>query len=100
MVKKSEDLRRQMAGEDNDIKAFGIGGKIIREARAENFDAEWLPKFQEVCPIVFKEVLGCYQLENKKYGIMRYYPKANRLHLCQENRWVKPGLQWLVRNIL
>ena len=37
-MKKSEQLRKEAAAEENDLKAMGIYTKVLREERLERFE--------------------------------------------------------------
>ena len=97
-MKESERLKIEAGKEDNDNIAFGILGKAIREERAENFEDKWLKKMQVQTDIILR-ARGCYTF-NSKYGIIDFYPKANKLLIREKNQWKKPGLKFIVSNIL
>ena len=42
----TDKLREQLATEENDLKALGIGKQLIREERNEKFEETLLPKLQ------------------------------------------------------
>lgn len=104
-MKKSEELRKAAAEEDNDLKAVGLMKQSLREERHERFAEEYLPKLQEKgYPIRFFENQGKYAIDtkacNKSFGIVDYYPKANNLLIRKDNKWFKPGLKWMIENLL
>lgn len=98
-MKKSEKLKRQAEREENDLKALGLYTKVLREERIESFEKNWLPKFQE-SHIVKPGPSQSYIIYSTRYGIIDYFPKANRALLRKRQKWIKPALQWLVKNLL
>ena len=99
-MKKSEELRIKAGEVDSDIAAFGYLTKAIREEREERFVENYLPKLKEkIGGIIYVDpVQKNYLFETGKYGRIVFYPKSNKVHLCKENKWIKPGLQWLIKN--
>jgi hypothetical protein len=97
-MKKSEQLRVEAGSIESDIKYLGAANKIMREERIERFEEEWLPLLKEKATVHYSELLNRYWIENKKMGVIDFYPKANKILIRKENRWVKPGLQWLIKN--
>ena len=98
-MKKSEKLRIEAEKEENDLKALGLYTKVLRENRIENFETNWLPKFKEghICE---KGSNQSYVIYSVRYGIIDYFPKANRCLLRKNQKLIKPALQWLVKNVL
>jgi hypothetical protein len=97
-MSKSEDLKLESQQEDNDIKSFGLMCKSLREARSEKFVDGWLIPLStryEVEESNFK-----YTIKTQKYGVLDYFPKANKLLIRKDNKWVKPGLKWIITNLL
>lgn len=98
-MNKSDELKKQAEQEDNDLKALGLYTKVLREQRIENFETNWLPKFQEH-HIVKKGTNQSYVIYSARYGVIDYFPKANRCLLRKKQKWIKPALEWLVKNLL
>lgn len=96
-MKKSEELTLASQQEDNDIKSFALQCKALREKRSEKFVEDWLPVFKERFPI--QENNHKYTIETQQYGILDYFPKSNKLLIRKRNKWVKPGLKWLINNL-
>jgi len=99
-MRNLDKLREQLVTEENDLKALGIGKQIIREERNERFEDEWLEKITE-SPKVTQ-----YQMANGGYifwlndgNIIDFYPKANKLLIRRKNKWIKPGLKWLIAKL-
>ena len=101
-MSKSEELEKQAQAEENDLKALGIYNKALREKRLERFET-YLEQLEKA---------GYEMLENNhkytidtdtqeiKFGIIDYFPKANKVLIRKDNRWIKPGLKWIVDNLL
>jgi len=99
-MKKSEDLHQQANKEDNDLKALGLYNKSLREGRMERFEQSFLPvllkKGYEVAKDNYKYTIDTYD----EFGILDFFPKANKLLIRKDNSWKKPGLQWIIKNLL
>lgn len=98
-MNKSELLKKQAEQEDNDLKALGLYTKVLREERIGNFEKKWLPKLKET-HIVKKGPSYSYIIYSTRYGVIDFFPKANRCLLRKKSRWIKPGLQWIVKNLM
>jgi len=93
---KSDKLREQLSTEDNDLKALGIGKQLIREERNESFEEKWLPKLRAKCNVIYDIQTGRYTFELSGYGVMDFYPKANKVLIRKLNKWKQPGLKWII----
>lgn len=62
-MKNTEKLREQLATEENNLKALGIGKQLIREERNERFEEIWLPKLQSKCNVKHDAQVGRYTFE-------------------------------------
>lgn len=98
-MKKTEELRNKLGTEENDLKALGIGKCLIREERNERFEDTWLPKLKEKVNVIANVPAGKYTFTLEAYGIIDFYPKANKLLIRKSNKWRKPALQWII-NVL
>lgn len=100
-IKKSEILKQEAAAEDNDLKAMGIDVKVLREERKEKFEEIWLPSIKEKYKVELQESLGRYLITTEKFGLIQYYPKANKVFLpvYKNKGWRKPGLKWIVEHL-
>lgn len=103
-MKKSEELREEAAREDNDLKAMGILNKSMREGRLERFEENFLPQLEKLYDIVHHPDQHKYTIDTdtqtNKYGIIDYFPKANKVLIRRTNKWKKPGLQWIHKKLL
>ena len=103
-MKKSEIYFGKAQEADTLYEALGLHTKAIREERKERFEETWLPKLMQ------KEVIVThYGLPQEKYEIcfiemntqkqetIDYFPKANKVLIRSQNKWIKPGLKWIVQ---
>lgn len=99
-MKKSEQYKELASQEDNDLIAMGHMNKALREERTERFEENWLEKLSEKCDVTQRILQGCHTFTIEPYGTIDYYPKANKLLIRKDNKWIKPGLKWIVTNII
>jgi hypothetical protein len=104
-MKKSEELKQAAAAEENDLKALGLMTGSLREGRLERFTENCLPLLLKAgYDIAQDDEMVRYTIDTemggKTFGIVDYYPKANNLCIRKSNKWVKPGLKWIVENLL
>ena len=97
-MKKSEQLRKEAQSIESDIAYLGAANKIMREERKERFEEEWLPLLREKTAVEYYFIPNNYTMKHNNFGIIDYYPKANKVLIRKQNKWVKPGLQWLIKN--
>lgn len=97
-MRKSEELRKKAEQEDNDLKALGIYTKVIREERSERFE-KYLPQLQEKYD-VREDIADKFTIETEKFGTVDFFPKANKILIRKRNKWIKPGLRWIRKNLL
>jgi hypothetical protein len=99
-MKQSEILKKEFDKEDNDLKALGIFRKVLREERMEKFEENWLEKITSSPNITQYQMRdGGYIFWFKDGNIVDFYPKANKLLIRKQNKWIKPGLKWLISKI-
>lgn len=96
--KFSEDLELAAQLEYDDFKSFALHCKALREKRSERFIEDWLPILMKRYNIQLRENTS-YSINTQKYGIIDYYPKANKLLIRKDNKWIKPGLKWIINNL-
>jgi hypothetical protein len=103
-MKESDRLKEDAAQEENDFKAMGLLNKSLREGRHERFTESALPQLLRMGYDVADDGNNKYTIDtdsqSEKYGVIDYFPKANKLLIRKENRWVKPGLAWIVEHLL
>lgn len=101
LVKKSKELQLEAMQEDNDLAYMGKMKKAIREARLETFE-DYIPKLEAVdCIVVpYNGQKVTIDTQRTKYGIIDFFPKANKVLIRKENKWKENGLKWLKDNLL
>jgi hypothetical protein len=97
-MKESEKYKTLASKEDNDLKVMGLLNKALRERRNEKFEDYWLLKISEKYLIETRNN-GSHSIFTEKYDIVDYFPKANKLLIRKDNKWIKPGLQWILKNL-
>ena len=98
-MKKSEKLRIEAEQEENDLKALGLHTKVLRQKKNEDFEEKWLPRL-EANHICQKGTNQSYVIYSTRFGVIDYFPKANKALLRRKQRWIKPALQWIVKNLI
>jgi len=98
-MNKLNEIREQLATEENDLKALGLRNQLIREVRVVKFEDEWLPKMQRKVVVRNDKQLGRYTFEFGGHGVMDFYPKADNLLFRKLNRWKKPALKWIIKEL-
>ena len=96
---KSASLLSEARSEENDLKAMGLFNRSLREKRNEVFENEWLGRLNEVVDVE-KRDNGSYSFYTDDFEMIDFYPKANKVLIRKDNEWIKPGLKWIVNNIL
>jgi hypothetical protein len=102
MTQKLEELKQLLTEEDNDLKALGIHNQILREKRLEKFENYREKIFVSPKVEFYSEHSdqGKVTLVTFEFGTIDYYPKANKVLIRKDNKWIKPGLNWLIKNLL
>ncbi len=98
-MRESDKIKRALSEEDNDSKALGLHCKLIREERSDKFEDNFLSKLKESFKVDYDANMGRYSITSDD-GIIDFYPKANKVLIRKKNKWVKPGLNWLLKNLL
>jgi len=86
----------------SDIPGFRREFMPIRDRRADMFNEKWLATFSDKFGqnFMYDEKKYCYTIQtsnqDNKPWTLDFYPKANKVLIRQENRWIKPGLNWLL----
>ena len=100
-MKKSEQLRQEAQAEENDFKAMGIYRKVLREERLERFENYIDVLLERGFNLTFYEQQGKTTIEtDSKFGIIDYYPKANKVLIRKQNKWITGGLKWIINNLI
>lgn len=98
-MKESDKLTQQASQEENDSKAFGLYTKALRENRKESFEEKWLNELAKEYRVEIPSE-GKYIIRTERLGVLEFYPKANKILIRKENKWIKPGLKWIIKNLL
>ena len=101
-MNKSNELKIQAQCEENDLKAMGLLNKSLREGREERFLQYVLPKLLQLGYDVVEDnhkYTIDTDMQEVKFGIVDYFPKANKLLIRKQNKWIKPGGRWIADNL-
>jgi hypothetical protein len=71
----------------------------VRKERYENFVSNHLDLIAFKFDVEYYKHSHRYTIYNTKFGDLDYYPKANKVLIRKENKWIKPGLNWLYKNL-
>jgi hypothetical protein len=66
-----------------------------RNERLDNFKTNWLPILMREFEVEEREN-GSYTFELPEHGIVDFFPKKNALLIRKKNKWIRPGLKWLI----
>lgn len=100
-MKQSDKLKLEAQLEDNDFKYMSLMNKSLREARLEKFENYQIKLEQNNCIIIpFNGQKVVIDTQIDKYGIIDYFPKANKLLIRKDNQWYTQGLKWLITNLI
>ena len=94
------ELRKQAESEENDLKALGLYTKILREERAERFEKYKDKLINSGYNLTEFGAQGKFTIEPTEFGVVDYYPRANRVLIRKKNKWITGGLRWLISNLL
>ena len=97
-MKKSEQLRKEAQSVEKDYDSLRLHAKAYREERKEEFEDKWLQQLLEKTNVSLDVTGGKYTMNHKRLGTIDFFPKANRVLVRYENRWISRGLQWLIKN--
>jgi len=98
----SEELKQEAHNKENDMAFLGAMKKAIRQERAEKFEP-WLEELKtskKIISIISNEEQGKHTINTEKFGIVDYFPKANKLLIRKENSWKTQGLRWIKARLL
>ena len=99
-MKQSEILTKQAQEEENDFKSLSLHIKSLREARLEKFEDYIIPLEQKNCIIIPFNGSKVIIDTQTKIETIDYYPKANKVLIRKTNKWIQPGLKWIITNLL
>lgn len=101
-MKKSEELRIEAQQEESDFSYMAKMNKSIREARLERFEDVYAEKLEaKNCIVIpFNGSKVVIDTQTEKFGIIDYYPKANKILIRKQNKWITQGLRWINDSLL
>lgn len=76
--------------------------KARRQKRMQKFSDDTvleLFKSQEVLAVDNSNGTYCI-VETKRFGKIHIYPKANRLLICKQNKWISGAMNWINKNLI
>lgn len=86
---------------DSDLAFMKEFTSQLREHRKTHFEKNWFYKFWSLFGDAFfwDHKMGCYRydLGGKQFD---FYPKANKVFHHPTQRWIKPGLRWMIKTYL
>lgn len=87
-------------GELSEYELLNIEIKKSRERRFKKFDKYKDKLISAGYTVTFFEKQSKFSIEPSGFGVMDYYPKANRLLFRKDNRWISDGMNWIYANLL
>lgn len=84
----------------SDYKGFNLEVKKSRQKRFKKFGKYKDKLISAGYTVTFFEQQSKFSIEPSGFGVIDYYPKANRLLFRKENRWISDGLNWIYANLL
>jgi hypothetical protein len=76
--------------------------KTLKEARLEKFEqGDYILKLEEMNYLVipFDGSKLVIDTQTEEYGVIDYFPKANKVLIRKENSWKPHGLKWMLDNL-
>lgn len=82
-------------------KEFGECVKELRQNNYECFKTDVLPLISDSKEVEnISEDCFSFAVKTRNHGVIDIYPKANKIHIRKQNKWIKPILPWLRKNIV
>ncbi len=96
-MKMSEQFKKEAQQEESDISYMAKMNKSMREARLERFEDGYAEKLESnKCIVIpFNGSKVVIDTQTEKYGVVDYYPKANKILIRKNNKWLTQGLRWI-----
>ena len=101
-MKKSEELKQEAQQEESYFAYMAKMNKSMREARLERFEDGYNEKLEiNNCIVIpFNGSKIVIDTQTEKFGIVDYYPKANKILIRKDNKWITQGLRWINESLL
>jgi len=77
-----------------EIIALNEYRKEQREARFKRFETELFPKLYKL-GIIYRHHNDGYGVYTTKYGRLDFYPKADKVLIRENNKWIRDGYKFL-----
>lgn len=72
-----------------------------KKEKDEKIIPRWLREIEDSYEVIqFEEGNGKYTINTQTFGIVDYFPKANKVLMRKTNDWHEQGLDWIVTNII
>ena len=94
--------RQRLLCRNNDLVYMGKMNQVMREQRLERFEP-WIKELQESTEVISLEEFsaqGKFTINTDSFGIVDYFPKANKVLIRKNNKWIKPGFKWIRENLI
>lgn len=72
----------------------------VREDRNKKFIQHHLDLIALNYDVEYYEPMERYTIYNTHFGDLDFYPKANKVLIRKQNKWIKPGLNWIYNNLI
>ena len=102
-MKESERIQAEIDNlddDDNDFKYLNLSTKLIRAKRAEKAGVLTERLIAKGFEVTTGHAAGCITIRPTDYGIVDFYPKANKVLIRTNNAWKTDGKQWIIKNLL
>jgi hypothetical protein len=102
-MKESEQIQKEideLNENDNDFKYLNLEKKKTRAKRAERFDKLKKQLTDAGYEITEHPSQGKYTITPTDYGIIDFYPKANKVLIRKINQWKPDGYHWLIHKLI
>ncbi len=82
-----------------DQEALKVYLKALRWEKEDAFKEYFLKRISENS-IINRQPAHSYEIYSVRFGRVLFYPVLNRCFLLRKSKWIKPGLQWIIQNLL
>lgn len=99
----SKRMKLEAQQEDNDLVYLGKARKMYRQERLETFVEFYEKLIVEplITSITEHTIQGKFEIKTTtKYGIVDYYPKADKILIRYSNTWKTKGLNWIKKFLI
>ena len=104
-MKESEKIQQEIDNlKDEDdpegFKMLNLSKKLTRAKRAEKAEAFKERLIAKGFEVTTGHAAGCITIRPTDFGILDFYPKANKVLIRTSNKWITDGKQWLTIKLL